>query len=230
MMDLYTEQGNLDKNQMREGLHRPILQRQLFPVFCTSAINNMGSGRIMGFISNNLPSPLEASFLESDQGEPIRMDPDGSDGVYCFRTWTEEHVGQLSAMKVMSGRIHQGVDLENRRDGRSVRLGPLAVCIGSERREMTQVPAGDLCVALKLKDVAAGDTLAADGFRYRVQQPPVLEPVIRKGLNLAGEGNEVRMGIALAQIRRGDLALQVEHNTDLGQVVQYCMCGVHIGG
>jgi len=228
LMDLYFEQGTLDEYQMREGLQSTILQRQLFPVFCTSAINNMGSGRIMGFISNNLPSPLEASFLESDQGEPIRMDPDGSDGVYCFRTWTEEHVGQLSAMKVMSGRIHQGVDLENRRDGRSVRLGPLAVCIGSERREMTQVPAGDLCVALKLKDVAAGDTLAADGFRYRVQQPPVLEPVIRKGLNLAGEGNEDRLGIALAQIRMGDPALQVEHNQELRQVILHGMGEEHL--
>src|SRR5690625_5179131 len=127
MMDLYTEQGNLDKNQMREGLHRPILQRQLFPVFCTSAINNMGSGRIMGFISNNLPSPLEASFLESDQGEPIRMDPDGSDGVYCFRTWTEEHVGQLSAMKVQGGRIHQWAILMHRTAGRSVLKYPLDV-------------------------------------------------------------------------------------------------------
>src|SRR5690625_7949655 len=119
-MDLYCEQVTLAEYQMREGLQSTILQRQLFPVFCTSAINNMGSGRIMGFISNNLPSPLEASFLESDQGAPIRMDPDGSDGAYCFRTWTEEHVGQLSAMKVMSGRIHQAEDLENRRDGSSV--------------------------------------------------------------------------------------------------------------
>src|SRR5690625_5733078 len=100
-MDLYCEQVTLAEYQMREGLQSTILQRQLFPVFCTSAINNMGSGRIMGFISNNLPSPLEASFLESDQGEPIRMHPDGSDGADWYSTWTEEHAAQLSAQRGM---------------------------------------------------------------------------------------------------------------------------------
>ena len=63
LMDLYFEHGELDEYQMREGLQKAILNRQIFPLFCTSALRNMGTGRIMSFMGNVLPSPADARPL-----------------------------------------------------------------------------------------------------------------------------------------------------------------------
>jgi elongation factor G len=41
---------------MRIGLKKGMMARTCFPVFCLSALRNMGSGRLMGFIDNVAPS------------------------------------------------------------------------------------------------------------------------------------------------------------------------------
>ena len=52
LMEKYFDQGELDENDMKEGLHKSMIRHDIFPLFCASAEKNMGSGRIMGFIDN----------------------------------------------------------------------------------------------------------------------------------------------------------------------------------
>ena len=55
LLDLYFEQGKLDEYQMRDGLKISIQNRDIFPLFCTCAERNMGSGRIMGSAAARRP-------------------------------------------------------------------------------------------------------------------------------------------------------------------------------
>src|SRR6185437_10564464 len=50
LMEKYFEKGELDEDEMRDGLKKAMINHDLFPLFCLSAKKNMGSGRIMGFI------------------------------------------------------------------------------------------------------------------------------------------------------------------------------------
>ncbi|NNC86775.1 MAG: GTP-binding protein, partial [Bacteroidia bacterium] len=50
LMEKYFEQGNLDEDEMRKGLKIGMMKHEVFPVFAMSAKNDMGSGRMMGFI------------------------------------------------------------------------------------------------------------------------------------------------------------------------------------
>ncbi|MEO0333525.1 MAG: GTP-binding protein, partial [Bacteroidota bacterium] len=55
LMELYFEKGNLDEDELRQGLKIGMQKHEVFPVFCLSAKQNMGSGRMMGFIDNVAP-------------------------------------------------------------------------------------------------------------------------------------------------------------------------------
>ena len=51
----YFKKGNLDEDELRDGIKKGMMNHQIFPVFCLSAKNYMGSGRLMGFIDNVAP-------------------------------------------------------------------------------------------------------------------------------------------------------------------------------
>lgn len=219
LMDLYFEHGKLDEYQMREGLQSAVANRQVFPLFCCSARANMGSGRIMGFVSNILPAPDAARPLRDENGADVPVSADGGPRLFCFKTWTESHVGTLNYVKVVGGSVRQGIDLENRRDGNSQRLGSLSAIRGDDRVDVPEALAGDLVAAVKLRDVRADDTLTAKGDDLKIAPTRYPEPVIRKALRLAGNGQEDKLGSALNQLQREDPSLLVEQSRELRQTI-----------
>jgi len=66
LMEKYFDKGELDEDEMKEGMKKAMINHDIFPLFCLSAERNMGSGRLMGFIDNVCPSANEMppqSFL-----------------------------------------------------------------------------------------------------------------------------------------------------------------------
>jgi elongation factor G len=59
LMERYFEKGELDEDEMKLGLHHSLIKHEIFPIFCVSAKQNMGCGRIMSFIDNVCPSAYE---------------------------------------------------------------------------------------------------------------------------------------------------------------------------
>ncbi|NNE56336.1 MAG: GTP-binding protein, partial [Flavobacteriales bacterium] len=68
LMELYFEKGELNEDEMRMGLKVGMMNHEVFPVFCLSALQNMGSGRMMGFIDNVAPSYAEMPGEQSEEG------------------------------------------------------------------------------------------------------------------------------------------------------------------
>jgi elongation factor G len=75
LMELYFEKGNLDEDELREGLKIGMMKHQVFPVFCLSAKKDMGSGRLMGFIDNVAPSAVDAAPEVMEDGTEVKCDP-----------------------------------------------------------------------------------------------------------------------------------------------------------
>jgi elongation factor G len=75
LMELYFEKGELSEEEMRQGLHKAILRRQLFPIFVTSATEMHGVGRLMSFIDKVLPAPSEMPPAETTSGSVVTADP-----------------------------------------------------------------------------------------------------------------------------------------------------------
>ena len=68
LMELYFDKGTLTEDEMRKGMKMGMLQRDLFPVFCTCARKDIGVGRLIEFIVNIAPAPNE----RESQGNRIR--------------------------------------------------------------------------------------------------------------------------------------------------------------
>lgn len=228
LLDLYFENGKLDEYQMRDGLQLGMDQRDIFPLFCCCAERNMGTGRILGFIGNVAPSPVIRE-LELAGGGTFQVSADGPPSFFVFRASSEPHVGDLAFLKVTGGSIHQGMDLQDKRTGNTLRLASLYVNQGEKRVEVNSANAGDLLVAVKLRDLQPGDTVTEKGHDLEIQPVRYPEPTIRTALHLLREGEEDKLGNALSQIQKEDPSVQVEHSQELHQVILHGLGEEHIG-
>lgn len=219
LLDMYLEQGELTESQMRDGLQAALLKRDLFPIFCNCAARNMGTGRVMGFIGNVAPNPLEANPPQDTDGNEINLDEDGSPVLFMFKNSSESHVGDLLYFKVYGGSVHPGTDLHNSATGNSVRLSGLYLTNGEKRSEVNQINTGDIGAAVKLKDTGVNDTLHEKGRKLQLEPIHFPAPIIRTAIRLKRTGDEDRLGNALHQLQREDLSMQVEHSPELRQIL-----------
>lgn len=219
LLDVYLEQGELTESQMREGLQLSLLKRDLFPIFCNCASRNMGTGRVMGFIGNVAPNPMEANPPKDTDGNEKELDEDGKPVMFMFKNSAESHVGDLLYFKVYGGTVKSGMDLQNSAMGNAVRLSSLYLTNGEKREEISRIHTGDIGAAVKLKDTGVNDTLHEKGDDLKLEPIQFPAPVIRTAVRLQREGDEDRLGNALHQLQREDLSMQVEHSQELRQVI-----------
>lgn len=227
LLDLYFENGELDEYQMRDGLHMSLMNRDIFPVFCTSATRNAGTGRIMGFIGNVAPSPLDRE-LKLVNGDTFQMDSDGNPSFFVFKTGSENHVGDLTYFKATGGTIKPGIDLENSSTQDSMRIGSLFITQGSKRTEVSEVMAGDLAVAVKLKDLHSGDTAHLKGETVEFSGINYPNTTMRVAITLKKEGDEDKLGSALHQIQKEDPSITIEHSQELQQTILHGLGEEHL--
>jgi elongation factor G len=220
LMELYFERGELSQDEMRKGLHEAMLRRQLFPIFVTSATETIGIARLMSFIDAVLPSPLEMPPAETMNGDaPVVANPGGPPIALVYRTMAEQHVGDYSFLRVYSGTLEQGMDLENAQTGSSERLGQLYAINGRERDTVTRLVAGDIGAVVKLKDTHTNNTLRPKGNRAVIKPIEFPEPRYQVAIRPIREGEEDKMAQGLHQLREEDPSLIVTHDQHLKQIV-----------
>lgn len=219
LLDLYLEQGELTESQMQEGLHQSLLNRDIFPLFCCCAKRNMGTGRVMGFLGNVAPNPLEANPPKSVGGENIEPDTDGDPLMFIWKNSSESHLGDMLYFKSYGGTVKPGQDLVNHNTGSGVRLSALYCINGNKRLEAEKIPTGDLAAAVKLKNTGVNDTLHPKGVEVEIEPIHFPDPVIRTAIELKHEGEEDKLGNALHQLQDEDPSMQIEHSQELKQVI-----------
>jgi elongation factor G len=219
LLDLYLEQGELTESQMRDGLQVALLKRELFPIFCNCAERNMGTGRVMGFLGNVAPNPLEANPPKDTDGQEQKLDKNGDSLMFMFKDSAESHVGDLLYFKVYGGTVKPGMDLINSQTSSSVRLSGLYSTNGEKRTAVDEVYTGDIGAAVKLKDTGVNDTLCSGDREISLEPIHFPSPVVRTAVVLRNEGDEDRLSKALHQLQREDLSMQVEHSAELQQTI-----------
>lgn len=219
LMDIYFEHGELDEEQMQNGLNLSLVKGNIHPLFCVCASRNMGTGRIMGFIDDVAPNPLEVNPPKNADGEDVVLDPDGKPIMFLFKTHSESHVGDLIYFKVYGGEVKAGMDLINSRTSNTVRLGNLYLTEGHKRIEISEVKTGDIGAVVKLKDSEVNDTLHEKGHDVVMDSIHFPSTVIRTAVKLKKEGDEDKLGNALHQIHREDPSAIIEHSQELKQII-----------
>ena len=228
LMELYFEKGTLNEDEMRAGIKAGMLNHDLYPVFCVSALLDMGSGRLMGFIDNVAPAADDLRPEQTVEGEVLERTSDAPTALFVFKTVFQPSLGQITFFKVKSGSVKVNDKLENARSGETEVLNQLFIMDGKKREPVAQLEVGDIGATLKLKDTQTNDTLRAAGSEITIKPINHPQPRTRKAITAVNKNEEEKLSEALRKITSQDSTVVVKYSKELRQQILGCQGELHL--
>ena len=228
LMELYFEKGSLNEDEMRQGLKIGMLNHEVFPIFCMSAKQNMGSGRMMGFIDNVAPSATEMKPEPTEDDGNVTQEVDGDPVLFIFKTLVEPNLGKMSFFKVISGTLKVGADLVNHQSGQTERLNQLFIMDGKNRNPVDKLVVGDIGATLKLKSTETNHTLHVKGKDVAIKPIQFPGPRIRTAIVAKNKSDDEKLGEVLKKIHQEDPTVEVEYSRELKQLILSCQGELHL--
>lgn len=228
LMELYFDKGTLNEDEMRAGIKAGMLNHDLFPVFCVSALNDMGTGRLMGFIDNVAPA---ASELKSEQSvEDIEVIPNTTEPtvLFVFKTLFLPNVGQINFFKVKSGEVKANDRLTNSSTGETEILNQLFIMDGKERQPVQKLTVGDIGVTLKLKHTGTNDTLYSGNQKITIKPIQYPETRITKAVSAENKNDEEKLSEALRRIHMQDPTVVIRYSKETKELLVGCQGELHL--
>jgi len=217
LMELFFEKGTLSEDEMRLGIKAGMLNHEVFPVFCVSALKDMGSGRLMGFIDNVAPAAAELKPEQSMEGHDVVPAGDAPTSLFIFKTVNLPNVGQLTFFKVKSGSIQVNDPLINTRTAETEVLNQLFIMDGKKREPVSQLAAEDIGATLKLKDTKTNDTLHQEGSKITIRPIRYPESKLTKAVSAVSQNEEEKLSEALRKIQLQDPTVVLHYSNELKQ-------------
>lgn len=229
LMEKYFENDTLTLEEARLGVKLGMVSRSIFPVMCGAAKHGVGIHRLMEFIVNSCPAPNTMPARKTTSGKEFKCDVKGPAGMFIFKMSNEQHLGEISLLKVFSGEIFEGQDLINPRTGNKERISQLFVVNGKNREKVDKVVAGDLAVTIKLKDARNNDSLmdpkAADAGFEPIVFP---EPVFTTAVKAVSSTDDEKLGSILQEMHRNDPTIIAGLSRELRQLILQCQGEYHM--
>ena len=98
----------------------------------------------------------------------------------------------------------------------------------NHREEIKEVRAGDIAAAVGLKEITTGDTLCDNSAPITLERMEFPEPVIAVAVEPRTQGDQEKMGIALAKLAQEDPSFRVRTDEESGQIIISGMGELHL--
>ncbi|MBT8384391.1 MAG: elongation factor G [Bacteroidia bacterium] len=228
LLELFFDKGTLNEDEMRKGIKAGMLNHDLFPVFCMSALNDMGSGRLMGFIDNVAPAAADLKVEQSVEGDDVVPSVDAPTSLFVFKTVYQPNLGQITFFKVKSGEVKLNDKLVNSRNEETEILNQLFIMDGKNRETVSKLTVGDIGATLKLKYTETNDTLHTPGKKITIKPIKYPEPRIKKVVTAADKKNEEKLNESLKRIHSQDPTVVVTYSKESKQLILGCQGELHL--
>lgn len=227
LMEIFFENDTLTEDEMRQGITLGLIQRGIFPVFCSSAKSNVGVDRLMEFIGNVAPSASDMPEWKDDEGNAVKHNENGPTSIFVFKSAVEDHIGEINYFKVITGKVTENLDVVNTVSGTKERLSQLYVCAGKNRSKVSELQTGDIGAVVKLKNTKTNHTLNSQGDT-QFENIAFPEPKFRTAIKPLSEGDEEKMGEALSKLHQEDPTILIEYSKELKQIIVYGQGEYHL--
>ncbi|MEO1010967.1 MAG: elongation factor G [Bacteroidota bacterium] len=228
LMELFFEKDTLNEDEMRQGIKAGMLNHELFPVFCISALEDMGSGRLMGFIDNVAPAAADLKPEQTLEGSPVERTNEAPTSLFVFKTVHQPNLGQITFFKVKSGSVKVNDKLVNARSGDTEVLHQLFIMDGKKREPVSRLAVGDIGATLRLKYTETNDTLHQEGIPITIRPIAYPESRTRKAVSALKKNEEEKLTEALRRINSQDPTAIISYSTELRQQILGCQGELHL--
>ena len=232
LMEKYLEGEELTEAELKAAIRKATLSVEFFPVLCSDALSNQGIKPLLDAIVDYLPAPtdVDAIVCVDKNGNDVLRKPSDSEPftALAFKIMTDPFVGRLSFFRVYSGVLKSGSYVMNSTKGEKERIGRILQMHANQRKEITEVYAGEIAAAVGLKNTTTADTLCAENAFCVMKGMEFPEPVIDIAIEAKSKNDQDKMAIAIQKLVEEDPTLRVKTDAETGQTVLSGMGELHL--
>ncbi|NIM20756.1 MAG: elongation factor G [Candidatus Latescibacteria bacterium] len=219
LMEKYLESESLTKEELVQGLSAEVSNGEMYPVFCVSAVKNIGIPQLLQGIIDLVPPPDKRPRKAVDGEMEIKGESDGPAAVSVFKNVSESHVGDMLYIRMYRGSVDSGKDIYNPNRETTERLGQLFLIQGKNRTEVNHLAAGDMGAVVKLKNTKVGDTLCAKNAPVRFAPTVLPRPSIFTAISGLAKGDEEKISMGLSRLKEEDPTFEVKVDNEVRQTL-----------
>lgn len=223
LMEKYFEGEDFTEEELKSGLKKGIAEGTIVPVCTTPFVPGDPADGILDLFVGCAPTPLEAAPVKGvdEKGEEIEREikVDDSVSAYVFKTIVDPFVGKISLLKVITGKLTGGLDLQNERAGKGEKLGKLISLRGNQQEDVDFAEAGDIVAVAKLQNTISGDTLSEKGKIVQYEALDLPSPLLYQAIEAADKKQEDKVFSGLARLREEDPSFTIERNAETKQTL-----------
>ncbi|MEO7359270.1 MAG: elongation factor G, partial [Gemmatimonadaceae bacterium] len=225
LLERYLEGAEIGRDEALHGMKEAMRQGQLCPLFCVSSENMIGVRALLTELVQLMPSAFEMeethafTGAEGNKTVAIHARDDQPFVALTFKTLAEPHVGDVSYFRILSGTVSNGQDVFNATRDVAEKLGHLAIPIGKERVEVTQLRAGDIGCVAKLRNTHTNDTLSTREHPVRMPAIAFPEPLVHFAVRAVTRGDEDKLQTGLHRLHDEDPTCEVHYNAETHETI-----------
>ncbi|SHJ96586.1 translation elongation factor 2 (EF-2/EF-G) [Malonomonas rubra DSM 5091] len=233
LMEKYLEGEELTEEELYRGLREGVLTNVFTPVFCGSAIANIGIRQLMDYIVACLPSPIDKGTqygVKPNTDEQVERHPSEDEpfSAMVFKTINDPYAGKLSLMRIYSGTLKPDTVVYNPNKDEKERIGHILEMEGKKQVQIELAAAGDIVAVPKLKVTATSDTLC--DLKEQIMYEPLipLKPIISFALEPKNKGDEDKIYSGLQRLMEEDPTLTINRDEETKEMVLSGMGQIHL--
>lgn len=232
MAEKYIEGEDIGEKDILTALRRATLALKTVPVLCGSALRNKGIQPVLDGIVDFLPSPEEVRPVSginprTGEREVREIKAKAPLTALAFKVMTDEG-RKITYLRLYSGRLASGTEVYNANRQKRERIARLIKMHANKRERVDHAVAGDIVVAVGLKDTVTGDTLCDESSPILLESMEFYEPVISQAIEAKTPDDQSRLSLALEKLTAEDPTLTVKFDDETAQTVISGMGELHL--
>ena len=232
LMEKYLEGNELSIEEIKSAIRKGVIAGEFYPVLCGTALGNKGVKLALDAVLDYLPAPTDIPPVKGiDMNDnPIERKASDSEpfSALAFKVMNDPFVGNLTFFRVYSGTLRSGSYVYNSSKGEKERIGRILQMHANQRKEITEVYAGEIAAAVGLKDTFTGDTLCDEKNKVILEKMTFPEPVIELAIEPKSKADQEKMSLALQKLAKEDPSFRASTNHETGQTIIAGMGELHL--
>ncbi|MCT1606414.1 elongation factor G [Nesterenkonia massiliensis] len=223
IMEKYLEGEELTMDELKEGIRKLTVAGEAYPVFCGSAFKNRGVQPMLDAVIDYLPSPADVESMvghkPNDEEVELTRKPSKDEpfSALAFKIAAHPFFGQLTFIRVYSGKLSSGAQVINSTKGKKERIGKLFQMHANKENPVEEIQAGHIYAVIGLKDTTTGDTLCDPDNQIVLESMTFPEPVISVAIEPKTKGDQEKLSTAIQKLAAEDPTFTVNLNEETGQ-------------
>lgn len=214
----------ISETEIKTVLRNATLSNQCIPVFCGSSLKNVGVQPLLDGVLDYLPSPEDISFVDGydvqDHDKRIRVNLNDEEAftALSFKVLTDPFVGRMNFLRIYSGSIKVGQQIENIAIGKKEKINKIYKVFSKRHDEIQEAFSGEIIAIPQMKFTSTGDTLCLnkqvvfDTIRF-------LDPMIDMSLEAKTMAEQDKLLTALGKLSEEDPTFKFKNDSESGQII-----------